>query len=91
MPISIDMPQAAEDLLRIAWGDLEMAARDALLIESYRTGRISIGYLGEVLGLGAVEAEAWLAHRGVALNYRSSDLEADRRTHARLFNNDPPA
>jgi predicted HTH domain antitoxin len=85
MAVIIDIPKRIEDALRAEWGDLEQAARDALLIESYRSGKISIGFLAESLGIGVIEADRWLAERGVPLNYSAEDLEADRKTLGELF------
>ena len=83
MPVSIDISQDAERTLRAEWGgNLEQAAKEALLIESYRTGKITVGFLAQILGLSRWEAESWLGSRGINWNYDLSDLEADRRTGA---------
>ena len=86
MAVSIDIPKEAEDALREEWGgNLEQAAKEALLIESYRTGRISIGYLAQLLCLSRRETETWLGSRGVHWNYGIEDLEADRKTLNEIF------
>ncbi|MFZ4574194.1 MAG: UPF0175 family protein [Phycisphaerales bacterium] len=87
MAISINMPKDDEQALRAAWGDgLDRAAREGLLIESYRAGKISLGYLAELLGLEtSIEAQGWLSKRGIHLNYSLEDLEADRKSLATLF------
>ena len=85
MTVSFDIPKATEEALRAEWGDLERAAREALLVESYRAGKISIGLLAETLGVGVVEADRWLAERGVSLNYSFQDLVADRKSLGELF------
>lgn len=79
MAITIELSGGIEAALRAGWGDLERAAKEALLIESYRAGKISIGFLAQTLGMGVIEADAWLAKRGVPLNYTADDLEADQR------------
>ncbi len=85
MQIDLDIPTKLENALREEWGDLSLAAKEALAIESYRTGRISIGFLAEMLGMGVIEADEWLAKRGVPLNCSQDDLEADRRDLSALF------
>jgi predicted HTH domain antitoxin len=85
MRVDIDIPERLECALRQEWGDLSVAARDALAIESYRTGRISVGFLAEMLGMGVIQAEEWLAQRGVPLNFTQEDLDADLRDLAELF------
>lgn len=82
MHVRINIPRAAEDALRQEWGDLDEAATQALLIESYRTGRISLGFLAELLGVSRWEAEHWLGSHGVTWNYGLDDLENDRKTLA---------
>jgi predicted HTH domain antitoxin len=85
MQVEIDIPTNVERALRDEWGDLARAAKEALAIESYRTGRISLGLLAEMLNMGTIEADAWLAERGVPLPYTLQDLDADRRDLADLF------
>jgi predicted HTH domain antitoxin len=74
------MPKETETALRAEWGNLEQATLESLLIESYRLGKISVGLIAQTLGIGVVQADQWLADRGVSLNYSRSDLEADRKT-----------
>ena len=87
MALSIDISRDAEQVLRAEWGGhLEQAAKEALLIESYRTGKITVGYLAQILGMSRWEAESWLGSRGVKWNYDLQDLEDDRVTLADLLN-----
>ncbi len=88
MSLSIDIPKKTEQALRAEWGNLEQAAREALLIESYRAGKLSIGLFAETLGIGVIAADRWLAERGVDLNYSVEDLEADRKTLRSIFDAD---
>ncbi len=85
MHVSINIPQEAEAVRRGEWGHLDQAAKDALLIESYRAGKVSIGFLAATLGVSRWEPEQWLGQRGVSWNYGLDDLEDDRRTLAELF------
>ncbi len=85
MHIDVDIPKNLEQILAAEWGDLSTAAKEALAIESYRTGKISLGLLAEMLGLSVIEADRWLSQRGIPLNYSPEDLEADRRDLAELF------
>jgi predicted HTH domain antitoxin len=83
MTLSIDIPKDIEDALRAEWGgNLEQAAKESLFIESYRTGKITVGTLARLLGVTRWEAESWLGRRGVKWNYDLEDLEADRQTLA---------
>ena len=77
MAVSIEMSAEAERLLKAEWGDLNRAAREALAIESYRQGKLSLGQCGEVLGLCMAETEAFLRSRGVDLGLTLQDLQHD--------------
>lgn len=66
-------------------GDLARAMKEAIAIESYRTGKINLGLLAEMLGMGVIEADGWLAARGVPLNYSVDDLREDVKDLAALF------
>lgn len=87
MVIKLTLPESAEASLREAFGsDLDRAALEALAIEGYRSGRLGLARVGELLGLDNRWAtEAWLAGRGVTWNYGADDLAADRETLERLF------
>ena len=77
MAVSFELPKKVEDDLRDELGDVNQAAKEALLIECYRQGRISIGYLAQALSMGVIEADEWLGERGVPLDYTPEDLKAD--------------
>ncbi len=87
MTVSFEISLTSEDALREAWGgDLSRAAKEALVIESYRTGKISSGKVAEILGLRtSIQGQAWLAGRGIDLNYDLAELAADRETVRGLF------
>lgn len=81
MQITIDIPEDIADRLRAGSGDsLEQSAKESLLIEAYRRGFVSVGRLAEMLGMGVIEADRWLAERKIPINYSRSDLEADSQT-----------
>jgi predicted HTH domain antitoxin len=87
MAVNLDMPKEQEATLRQAFGDnLAQAAKEALIIEGYRTGRLSIGEVCGLLGLPSrFDAEQWLGKRGVNWNYGADDLKQDRETLGKLL------
>lgn len=85
MKIDLDIPPKFEIALREEWGDLAQALKEAIAIESYRSGKISVGFLAEMLGMGVIEAQGWLANRNVPMNCGPEDLDADLRDLAELF------
>jgi predicted HTH domain antitoxin len=86
MAITIQFPGQVEDTLRANWGDLDQAAKEALIIESYRQAKISLGDVARGLGLETrIGAQQWLANHGIPLNYDIADWEADCNTLHTLF------
>lgn len=85
--VAFNIPPSIEPTLRRAFGDdLQRAAIEALAIEAYRSAKLSVGEIATLLGLEtSLQAQAWLASRGVAMNYSLSDLESDRAALAKLF------
>lgn len=86
MTVILNLPEDTAAKLRQALGrsDLDRAALEALVVEAYRRGELSIGVLAETLGMGVIEADQWLGKLGVPLNYTIQDLESDRETLRKL-------
>lgn len=87
MSLSIDIPVELEAELRQSLGpDLGRAALESLVAEGYRLRKLGIGQVCRLLGFASrLEAEQWLAQRGIHSNYGLDDLEADRATLDKLF------
>ena len=61
MDVIIHIPKGIEEHLEAAFGrDLAQAAREALAIEGYRTERLSLGQVAELLGVSTIEADHFL-------------------------------
>jgi predicted HTH domain antitoxin len=80
MAITFQLEDALESQLRRDLGNLDEAAKEALLIEAYRRGKLSIGRLARTLGIGVLQADEWLAKHGIALNYTIADFDDDKDT-----------
>jgi predicted HTH domain antitoxin len=79
MDIVIPIPEGIEVQLEAAFGrDLARAAREALAIEDYRTERLSLGQVAELLGVSTAEADRFLKGRDVPLLYTADDHARDR-------------
>ena len=89
MAVTFDLPENVEGELRRQLGDLGQAAKEALAVESYRQGKISLGQLADMLGMAVIAADRWLAARHVAIGYSRGDLEEDRKTLAPLVDERP--
>ena len=80
MDVIIHIPKGIEEQLEAAFGrDLARAAREALAIEGYRTERLSLGQVAELLGVSTTEADQFLKERQVPLLYTVEDFERDRK------------
>jgi predicted HTH domain antitoxin len=75
--VIIDIPVETEKILRAEWGDLSRAASEALLIESYRQGKLSLGQCSEIFGKTIAETEAFFRSRGVDLPITPDDVRDD--------------
>lgn len=88
MQVTIEVPDYVEESFRESGDDITRATREALAIEAYRTAKISLGDMADMLGMGSIEALDWLGRRGIPMNYSLEDLNDDRKTFERLF---PPS
>lgn len=79
MSISFNLPEL-EDHLRAGYADLDEAAKQALLIDAYRTGKLSIGRLAQAIGQSVTQTHDWLAQHRVGPNYTADDLASDQDT-----------
>ena len=85
MSVVIDITPETEKLLQAEWGDLNKAAREALIIESYRQGKLSRGQCSEIFGLSLLEMEAFFHSRGVELPLTAEDIDRDRACLERML------
>jgi predicted HTH domain antitoxin len=78
--LTISIPDELAEVLGGSPEERERRAREAIALELYREGRISLRHLGELAGVGAGywAAEQLRTEHGVPLNYTLDDLEADR-------------
>lgn len=85
MQVTVEMPdevarQLGESPAAVGRRVLEDAA-----VEGYRAGRLSHRQVGAMLGFDYWQTEAFLAERGVPLNYSSADLASDNATLERIL------
>ncbi len=64
MTLVLELPDSWERLLGLDKADAADRARQMLVTESYREGRLSRGQAAEMLGLGFHEAEAFFKRHG---------------------------
>ena len=64
MTISFQLPAEIEKSLRRELVDLDQVAKQALAVEAFRSGKLSLGQFAEILGLSSYEADGFLKQRG---------------------------
>ena len=81
MSVTISIPDEFADVLGASAEEREQRAREALALELYREGRISLRRMGELAGVGGDywAAENFRVLHKAPLNYSLEDLDADRR------------
>lgn len=87
MVISFEIPAQAEVLLRHAFGaDMSGAALEAIVVEGYRSGKLSRYDVQIIRGFdNRWDTEEWLGAHGLHSDYSLQDLDADRQTLDRIL------
>lgn len=86
MALTIQLPKEVEERLRAQSPDLEAQARETVVLDLFRKGRLSHLELSQVLGLDRFETDAYLKlHNVFEGSLTMEDLEADRRTLENLL------
>jgi predicted HTH domain antitoxin len=75
MTLILELPDTWKRLLGLDTADAAVRAREMLVIEGYREGRLSRGQAAEMLGLGFYEAEALLKRYGANQQPTWDELE----------------
>jgi hypothetical protein len=85
MTLVLDLPDAWKQLLGLDTADAAGRAREMLVIESYREGRLSRGQAAEMLGLGFHEAEALFKRYGADQQPTWEELEQSTQAFRSLI------
>lgn len=80
MEVTIRVPEDVARIISADPVDLERQILEATALEEYRSGKLSHGQVGRMLGMDRFQVDAFLKEHGVPLNYTLEDLEEDRRT-----------
>jgi predicted HTH domain antitoxin len=87
MGLTISIPDDFADVLGSSHEERERRAREALALELYREGKISLRRMGELAGVGS---DYWVAENfrilhKAPLNYSAEDAETDREAARTLL------
>jgi predicted HTH domain antitoxin len=78
--VILDLPDALSTFLTASGHNLERAALQAIALEAYREGKLSVAQLRRLLGYHTrMQVHAFLKEHGVYLRYGLADLEHDRQ------------
>jgi predicted HTH domain antitoxin len=83
--VEIDLPEGIVRELEKAWTNLPRRALEAVAAEGYRSGALSSGQVGTLLGLSFHETEEFLKEHLGFLQYDESDLDRDRTEIDRIL------
>jgi hypothetical protein len=85
MRVEIDLPEGIVRELEKAWTNLPRRALEAVAAEGYRSGALSRGQVGTLLGLSFHETEEFLKEHLGFLQYNESYLDRDRTEIDRIL------
>ncbi|HEY2867378.1 MAG TPA: UPF0175 family protein [Pyrinomonadaceae bacterium] len=78
MSVTISLPTRIQQNLESGWGDnLPRKAKEALAVEGYRSGLLSLGEVAEMLDLSVNEADGFLKERGLAALESIDEINVD--------------
>lgn len=78
MNVEIELPEDIARQLSSSWGNMQRRALESVAIEGYRSGALSRGQVGRLLGFDFWETEAFLKEKQAYLQYADSELAQDR-------------
>lgn len=77
MAISIHLPEDLEQALRREVGDLDKAAKEALLVDLYRQAKLTGTQLRRALGLSRIQADDLLKRHEVYLDLTAEEVASE--------------
>ena len=78
MNVAVELPEEIARQLQGAWDDVPRRVLEAIAVEGYRSGALTRGQVGRLLGLSYWQTESFLKERQAYLPYEEADLEQDR-------------
>ena len=75
--IRFDIPEHIKETFGGDAEDLACAAKEAFLVDLYRTQRITHHQLAEALQLGRIETDGILKRHGITLDFTVHDLDQE--------------
>ncbi|WP_395715444.1 UPF0175 family protein [Prosthecobacter sp.] len=79
MTVTLQIPDFIAASLHLMDSGREQRVLEALALEGYRSGDLSRGQVGEMLGMDYWDTEAFLKQHGAGYGLSADDLEKDRQ------------
>lgn len=83
--VTIELPDAIVSGLGHTPGEIARRVLEAVVLDAYRSERLSRGEVRRILGLSWQETEDLLASHGIPYQYTVDDLNADRANLDRIL------
>jgi predicted HTH domain antitoxin len=83
--ITIELPDTIIQRLDPTSGGVSRQVLEAVVLEGYRSERLSRGEVAQILELGWHETEEFLAEHGLPYHYTLEDLDEDRQMLDRVL------
>jgi predicted HTH domain antitoxin len=83
--ITIELPDAVVKELGGTPSEIARRVVEALVLEGYRTEKLSRGEVRQLLGLSWQETEDFLARHGISYQYTIDDLNEDQQNLDRVL------
>jgi Uncharacterised protein family (UPF0175) len=81
--VSFNLPEFIEKQLRAKFGDLDLAAKEAALVEMYRQGQLTQFELGTALGISRLEVDGVLQRHHVTEDLPTEEEHDAEMAHLR--------
>jgi predicted HTH domain antitoxin len=86
MSLTITLPNRIRKHLELGWGDgFSRKASEAIAVEGYRTGVLSIGEIAEMLEISINDADGFLKERGLMVIESIEEIDIDSSNLERLL------
>jgi predicted HTH domain antitoxin len=81
MSVIISLPENIQQHLESSWGDaFPDKAKEAIAVEGYRSGVLSLGEVAEMLGLSINDADGFLKDRHIYAIESLEEVDLDQRS-----------
>lgn len=77
MAVTFELPHEIEQTLRAELGDLDRTAKESLLVDLHRQGRLSHCQLSTALGLSRLQTDDLLHRHGVFYDLTAEDVASE--------------